>query len=149
MDGGDVKRHCEDCGGNVHLSTLLPGRWMHDEEAIWSVRAHPVRLREEEPEPEVVPTPMPEQGVETAPHNERSPVETGQQLLQIADFLNQTAGGGRLVLSFDSDGREWTLGCEFGRESEDSDMVGGAAYSRGADVELCISDIAHQLGLSA
>lgn len=51
---------------------------------------------------------------------------------KLIDFLRKE--GGRLGLSYNpeiSTDEKWTAACEFGREADDSDMVGGAAYGVG------------------
>lgn len=56
--------------------------------------------------------------------------------------------GGRLVISFQF-GRAngATVGYEFGREADDSDMAGGASYGIGATVDEAMIAMAEALGI--
>lgn len=67
---------------------------------------------------------------------------------QLLDHLQ--ANGGKIVIGCDEDrayGREWIVGYEFGREAEDSDMAGGAAYGMGPDLDSAVTQVADQVGL--
>ena len=53
---------------------------------------------------------------------------------------------GQLVVSQSSKG-EWVIGYTFGREAEDSDMAGGAAYGVGPSLTSAIDQVMRDLRL--
>jgi hypothetical protein len=70
----------------------------------------------------------------------------GQLMDKILEFLQRQ--GGRLMAHYDTSTQDWVVGVEFGRETPDSDMAGGAAYASNADLEVCVQDIRKQVGIN-
>jgi hypothetical protein len=59
-----------------------------------------------------------------------------------------TENGGRLVVSYTpGDEDRAVAGYEFGREAEDSDMAGGAAYGMAATLDEALIQMAEQVGI--
>jgi len=57
--------------------------------------------------------------------------------------------GGRITFATHTVDRKqgWLVGYEFGREAEDSDMAGGAAYGTGPDLDSAVAEVAEQIGI--
>jgi len=67
-----------------------------------------------------------------------------EQLERLLRHLH--TNGGRLTILFDPAGESgctepWTLGYEFGKEADDSDMVGGAAYASSLSLGQAVADL--------
>lgn len=43
-------------------------------------------------------------------------------------------------------GEEWSVSLEFGKEAEDSDMVGGASYQVGEQLIPCLQRLVEEVG---
>jgi hypothetical protein len=78
--------------------------------------------------------------------------DRNKNLAAVFDFLIQW--GGTLVVSAPvagppgSDREDVLVSVEFGREADDSDMVGGAAYGVGPTLEEALESVVADLGLS-
>lgn len=68
---------------------------------------------------------------------------------ELIKFLEKQ-GSGRFAVSFlpDQDsGMPWTVMAEFGREAEDSNMAGGAAYGVGNSFEEAFAQLKNEIGI--
>jgi hypothetical protein len=72
-----------------------------------------------------------------------------QELLaKLVAYLGEQEGGGVLLLHKSDDKTSpWMVSFEFGKEAEDSDMVGGAAYGAAETAEEAVKQVAAQCGL--
>lgn len=68
--------------------------------------------------------------------------ETKNTLQVLFRHIEQNEG--RLVISQTSKG-EWVIGYEFGKEAEDSDMAGGAAYGIGPSLTMALNQTVQDL----
>jgi hypothetical protein len=66
---------------------------------------------------------------------------------RLLDHMRDQDGGGQFVISTRGTGNEWVVGYTFGKEAEDSDMAGGAAYGMGPDLDSAVTQVAEQVGL--
>jgi len=81
---------------------------------------------------------------------------SGEVLIKLLRFLEQEGGSLGIYRSVEQpvqDGQGnrsiaragWTVALEFGREAEDSDMVGGASYAAESDLFVALTKVAQQV----
>lgn len=70
-------------------------------------------------------------------------------LKKLVDDLSQQDGGGSFAVQRNEDAGVpvWMVSYEFGKEAEDSDMVGGAAYGVGDTPEEALRQVLEQCRL--
>jgi len=78
------------------------------------------------------------------PAKEVSTADMVEMILRYVEYL----GGIVAFVRKDSDGtNEWVIAAEFGKEAEDSPMVGGGAYGSGPDLRVAVEQVASDCGL--
>ena len=71
-----------------------------------------------------------------------------EYLKKLVKYLDEQDGGGALVIQrTEDDAVPWMVSFEFGKEAEDSDMVGGAAYGAADTAEEALKQVVSQCGL--
>jgi len=53
--------------------------------------------------------------------------------------------GGVLAISYDLDKNDWSVGCEFGKEDEDSPIFGGAVYGASQHLSTALNQAVKDL----